>query len=356
MLRIEDVSTDKKYSLSLCFNRNYTKEKLLFGEEPQKQKYFSNENPNEYGIVNKNRTFGATMIEAVQLSESEDYFTLMTMTGEIAEGIINIPEHGLVSFNADYYKQELFRMYNTTENLLERYIVIRLWYALRLILEQTRPVDFYASDSIHKNWSRIGEAYLSFADNMLAFFDCECLSGNKTERYSGRIRIDSPDADNNTYCHIFTDDRDVSVLLSMYRNKLLHQGKLIHYCDVCGSAFIASRSNESVCSDNCRNVRQSIYFRAYKDNTYNNIIYSEYEKLRSRYDNFVKKLRKQKTPDAAINSYIDFKHEFLEDGRKKKKAVKAGKLSEDAMLKWIDKKNIERINKEDAILEGLNIR
>lgn len=41
MIQIENISVKEKYSISLWFNRDYTKENIILGEERVKQDFFS---------------------------------------------------------------------------------------------------------------------------------------------------------------------------------------------------------------------------------------------------------------------------------------------------------------------------
>ena len=53
MIEIENISVDERYSISLWFNKEYTKENILWGNEKSKQGFFRNEKHETNEIVKK---------------------------------------------------------------------------------------------------------------------------------------------------------------------------------------------------------------------------------------------------------------------------------------------------------------
>ncbi len=84
MIQIENISVKENYSISLWFNKNYTKENIIFGEEA-KQSFFRNEKAEIYEIVNKKRNFGAIIEDGLAFAESDNLHAVKNAVNGLAK-------------------------------------------------------------------------------------------------------------------------------------------------------------------------------------------------------------------------------------------------------------------------------
>lgn len=72
MIKIENISVKEKYSISLYFNRSYTKGNIILGVTSSECGFFSNENDEIYENVNFKRNFGELLEDGLMFAKSAD--------------------------------------------------------------------------------------------------------------------------------------------------------------------------------------------------------------------------------------------------------------------------------------------
>lgn len=345
MIQIEHISVKDKYSISLYFNKDYTKEIVIFGKEESKQEFFRNENNENYEKEIFKRNFGMLIEDGLAFAESNDLCDVKSATN----GLISVLKQGRGFPEIEPYKTEMFRIYNGIENMFERYIILKLWYEF---LVKHKEVNSLVNTMRKKQWELIGAAYETFVSRMLIPFENKYISADDIKNCSGQARIETIITDKSVE-HVFTFDEDIMPLYVIYLTELTRRGKHIRTCEICGRKFVASRKDTKVCSAKCKAQRQSRYFKEHKEKVKDDTLEKLYQNNRDGYDNFLKKLKKQGAADDIAEPYRTAKYAFLNEGNKKRRAFRKGELSKKALREWIEADRLKRFNLEDEILKLL---
>ena len=341
MIQIENISVNEKYSISLWFNKDYTKENFIFGKEKEKQEFFRNRNIESYEIVNKKRTFGEIIENGLAFAESND----LHIVRNSVYGLVSVLKQGRGVYEIEPYKVEIFRIYNSTDNVLEQYVILKLWHEF---LVQHKEVNSIANTMRRKQWEQIGILYGEFADRMLMPFEKKFISAEAIKTCFGQTKIETLVTEKNIDC-IFTFEEDILPLYIMYLTELSRRGKHILNCEICGRQFVAARKDTKVCGSKCKAQRQAGYFQEHKEKVKEDMLDKIYQQNRDGYDNFLKKLDKLNTPDEIVAKYKQAKYDFLSEGKKKRKAYRNGGLKKSELSNWISIDRMKRIKLEADI-------
>lgn len=345
MIQIENISVKEKYSISLWFNKDYTKENIIFGTEEAKQLFFRNENTDNYEKENLKRNFGTIIEDGLAFAESGNLRDVRSAVN----GLADILKHGKGNDRIEPYKFELFRIYNSTENVLVRYVILKLWHEFMVKHKEENSI---ANTMRRKQWEQLGIAYGEFADKMFIPFEKKFTSADDVRELSGQARIETL-ATEKTVEVIYTFDEDILPMYVLYMIELAKQGKHIRTCEICGREFVASRKDTKVCGTKCKSERQAGYFKEHKEKIKDDIVDKTYQQNRDGYDNFLKKLNKLNVSEDVITPYKNAKYVFLDKGKKKRKAYRNDELSKSDFLDWIREDRFNRIDMEQDILELL---
>lgn len=341
MIQIEYISVNEKYSISLWFNKDFTKENVLFGEEGMKQIFFRNKSTQNYEKEYRKSNFGTIIENGLAFAESDNLRIIRTAV----DGLASVLKQGKGIHDIEPYKTELFRIYNNTDNIFERYVILKLWHEC---LVKHKEVNSLLNTMRRKQWEQIGMSYGSFADKMLMPFEKKFIVVDDVMARSGQVRIETLITDKSVES-IYTFDEDIMPLYVIYMTELTRRGKHIRTCEICGRYFVASRKDTRVCSGKCKAQRQAEYFQEHKEKVKDDIVDKTYQQNRDGYDNFLKKLNKSNAPADVVNSYKEAKYAFLEEGKRKRKAYRDGKLKKNEMLEWIREDRLKRIGIEQNI-------
>ncbi len=341
MIQIENISVKQKYSISLWFNKDYTKENIIFGEEEAKQAFFRNEKTEVYEIVNKKRNFGTIIEDGLAFAESDNLRAVRNAVNGIAEELIK--GHG----NDDIapYKTELFRIYNGSDNFFEQYVILKLWHQSMTTHKEENSVE---NTFRRKRWEQLGLAYGEFADKVLMPFEKKFISADDVRELNGQARIEMLATDKIIET-VYTFDEDILPMYILYMTELARQGKHIRTCEICGREFVASRKDTKVCGAKCKSQRQAGYFKEHKEKLKDDIVDKTYQQNRDGYDNFLKKLNKLNVSEDVIAPYKDAKYGFLDKGKKKRKAYRDKKMSKSELLDFIHADRFKRMKLEGEI-------
>lgn len=341
MIQIENISVKEEYSISLWFNRDYTKENIIFGEERAKQDFFRNNNSEIYEKVIRKSNFGRLIEDGLEFAESDK----LREVRSAVNGLIAVLKQGKGLREIEPYKTELFRVYNGTENIFEQYIILKLWHEF---LKKHKEVNTPANTMRKRQWEQIGITYEGFADKMLMPFENKYVSADDIKGFSGEARIETLVTDK-VVEYVFTFDKDIMPLYVIYLTELTRRGKHIRTCEICGRKFVASRKDTRVCSQKCKAQRQSGYFKEHKEKVKDDTLEKLYQNNRDGYDNFLKKLKKQGAADEIAEPYRTAKYAFLDEGKKKRRAFRKGELSKKELREWIEADRLKRFALESEI-------
>ncbi len=341
MIQIENISVKQKYSISLWFNKDYTKENIIFGEEEAKQSFFRNENTDNYEKENLKRNFGTIIEDGLAFAESDN----LRAVRNAVNGLTDILKQGKGNDRIEPYKFELFRIYNSTENVLEQYIILKLWHEFMVKHKEENSVE---NTFRRKQWEQLGIAYEEVSDKMLMPFEKKFTSADDVRELSGQARIETLSTDKGNEC-VYTFDEDILPMYVLYMTVLAKQGKHIRTCEICGREFVASRKDTKVCGAKCRSQRQAGYFKEHKEKVKDDTVDRLYQQNRDSYDNFLKKLNRLRIDDKIIEEYKEAKYAFLDKGKKKRKAYRNETLKRSELTEWIKQDRNKRMNLESRI-------
>ncbi|NDO20367.1 hypothetical protein FMM68_11985 [Lachnospiraceae bacterium MD329] len=341
MIQIENISVKQKYSISLWFNKDYTKENIIFGEEKAKQAFFRNEKADFYEKENLKRNFGTLIEDGLVFAESDNLRIVRNTINEL----INILKQGTGLQSIEPYKIELFRIYNSTDNVLEQYVILKLWHEFQV---RHKEINSITNTMRKKQWERIGEEYADFAGKMLMPFEKKFTNADDVKAKSGQAQIETLSTDKGTEC-VYTFDEDILPLYVLYMTELAKQGKHIRTCEICGREFVASRKDTKVCGEKCKSQRQAGYFKEHKEKVKDDSVDKMYQQNRDGYDNFLKKLNRLGVDDEIIEEYKEAKYAFLDKGKKKRKAYRDGALKKSELTEWIGQDRNKRMKLESRI-------
>ena len=326
MINIENISVKEKYSVSVWFSKDYKKEIFLFGNESQKRIFFSNKNAEIYETENKKRNFGELIADGLAFAKSDDIRVVRSNVDALAD----ILKRGRGLDKVEPHKIELFRIYNSTENPMERYVILKLWHELMLRHDEVNSLK----NTMQKGkWKQIGTEYAEFADRMLMPFERGFTGAADIQGLSGSMCMETV-TDKVTEC-VYTFDEDILPLYILYLSEFAKRNKTIQVCDVCGRQFVASRKDERACGTACRKDRQSGYNKTHKEKVGNDELDKLFQQNRYGYDNFIKKLRAHGI-DEVPAEYQALKNEYLGEGKDKRAAYRQGKLADEELRKWIN--------------------
>ena len=343
MIQIENISVNKRYSISLHFDKNYTKENLIFGEEEAKQSFFRKKESEVYEKENFKRNFGTLIEEGLAFAESDNLRTVR----HAADGLAEVLKQGRGTEQIEPYKVELFRIYNGSENITERYVILKIWHKFSV---RHREINKITNTMRRKQWEQIGAEYEQFANRMLMPFEKKFTTVDDIQNSNGNIRLEMLTTDKGVEC-IYTFDEDILPLYMLYLTELSRQGKHIRTCEVCGRKFVASRKDTRVCGAKCKSQRQAGYFKEHKAKVKEDTVEKAYQQNRDGYDNFLKKLNRLNAPEDVIEMYRKAKYDFLGKGREKRKAYRNGKMKKSEILEWIRADRGKRFEMERDISE-----
>ncbi len=341
MIQIENISVKQKYSISLWFNKDYTKENIIFGEEEAKQSFFRNENTDNYEKENLKRNFGTIIEDGLAFAESDN----LRAVRNAVNGLTDILKQGKGNDRIEPYKFELFRIYNSTENVLEQYIILKLWHEFMVKHKEENSVE---NTFRRKQWEQLGIAYEEVSDKMLMPFEKKFTSADDVRELSGQARIETLSTDKGNEC-VYTFDEDILPMYVLYMTVLAKQGKHIRTCEICGREFVASRKDTKVCGAKCKSQRQAGYFKEHKEKVKDDTVDRLYQQNRDSYDNFLKKLNRLRIDDKIIEEYKEAKYAFLDKGKKKRKAYRNETLKRSELTEWIKQDRNKRMNLESRI-------
>ncbi len=340
MIQIENISVKQKYSISLWFNKDYTKENIIFGAEEAKQAFFRNKNAEIYEKENLKRNFGTIIEDGLAFAESDN----LRAVRNAVDGLADILKQGKGNDRIEPYKFELFRIYNGSDNVLEQYIILKLWHEL-LIKHKDENKRIYSN---RQYWEKIGGEYKEFADKMLMTFEKKFTSADDVKEISGQARIETL-ATEKTVEAVYTFDEDILPMYVLYMTELARQGKHIRTCEICGREFVASRKDTKVCGAKCKSQRQAGYFKEHKEKVKDDSVDKMYQNNRDGYDNFLKKLKRLEADDEIIEQYKKAKYDFLDKGKKKRKAYRNEALKKGELTEWIRQDRYRRMDLESRI-------
>lgn len=340
MIQIENISVKQKYSISLWFNKDYTKENIIFGEEEAKQAFFRNEKTEVYEIVNKKRNFGTIIEDGLAFAESDN----LRAVRNAADGIAHVLNIGHGNNDIAPYKTELFRIYNSSDNFFEQYVILKLWHQ-SMVKHKEENKRIYSN---RPYWEKIGGEYQDFVDKMLIPFEKKFTTVDDVKGLSGQARIEMLTTAKEVET-IYTFDEDIVSMYVLYMIKFAKQGKHIRTCEICGREFVASRKDTKVCGAKCKSQRQAGYFKEHKEKVKDDIIDKMYQNNRDGYDNFLKKLNKLGVDDKIIEEYKEAKYAFLDKGKKKRKAYRNETLKKSELTEWIKQDRNRRMDLESKI-------
>lgn len=341
MIQIENISVKQKYSISLWFNKDYTKENIIFGEEEAKQSFFRNENTDNYEKENLKRNFGTIIEDGLAFAESDN----LRAVRNAVNGLTDILKQGKGNDRIEPYKFELFRIYNSTENVLEQYIILKLWHEFMVKHKEENSVE---NTFRRKQWEQLGIAYEEVSDKMLMPFEKKFTSADDVRELSGQARIETLSTDKGNEC-VYTFDEDILPMYVLYMTVLAKQGKHIRTCEICGREFVASRKDTKVCGAKCKSQRQAGYFKEHKEKVKDDTVDRLYQQNRDSYDNFLKKLNRLRIDDKIIEEYKEAKYAFLDKGKKKRKAYRNETLKRSELTEWIRQDRYRRMDLESRI-------
>lgn len=341
MIQIENISVKQKYSISLWFNKDYTKENIIFGEEEAKQAFFRKENAEVYEKENLKRNFGTIIEDGLAFAESDN----LRAVRNAVDGLADILKQGKGNDRIEPHKFELFRIYNSSDNALERYILLKLWHEFMVKHKEENSI---ANTMRRKQWEQLGIDYAEFADKMLMPFEKKFTTADDVKGLSGQARIETL-VNDKTVEAVYTFDEDILPLYVMYMTELTRQGKHIRTCEICGREFVASRKDTKVCSAKCKSQRQAGYFKEHKEKVKDDSVDKMYQNNRDGYDNFLKKLKRLEADDEIIEQYKKAKYDFLDKGKKKRKAYRNEALKKGELTEWIRQDRYRRMDLESRI-------
>lgn len=345
MIQIENISVSEKYSISLWFNKDYTRENIIFCEEKAKQIFFRNKNTEGYEKENKKRNFGSIIEDGLAFAESDN----LRAVRNAVNGLAKVLKKGKGNYDIEPYKTELFRIYNGSDNVLEQYIILKLWHESMLKHKEENKRIY----SNRQYWEKIGGEYQEFADKMLMPFENKFTSADDVKARSGQARIETFITEKSIEC-VYTFDEDIMPLYVMYLTELARRGKHIRTCEICGRQFVASRKDTRVCGSKCKSQRQAGYFQEHKEKVKEDMVDKLYQQNRDGYDNFLKKLNKLNVSSDIVNPYKEAKYAFLAEGKKKRKAYRNGELKKSELTDWIRKDRTKRMGLEQDINDVIN--
>ncbi|MCH5210716.1 MAG: hypothetical protein J1F01_07110 [Oscillospiraceae bacterium] len=341
MIQIENISVKQKYSISLWFNKDYTKENIIFGEEEAKQSFFRNENTDDYEKENSKRNFGTIIEDGLAFAESDN----LRAVRNAVDGLAEVLKQGRGKEQIEPYKVELFRIYNGSDNILEQYVILKLWHEFMVKHKEENSI---VNTMRRKQWEQLGIYYGEFADKMLMPFEKKFTSAGDVREKSGQARIETL-ATEKTVEAIYTFDEDILPLYVLYMTELAKQSKHIRTCEICGREFVASRKDTKVCGAECKKVRQAQYNTSHKEKVKDDAVDKMYQNNREGYDNFSKKLKRLGVADDIIEGYGEAKYAFLDEGKKKRKAYRDKKLPKGELLDFIRTDRVKRMKLEGEI-------
>lgn len=346
MIQIENISVSDKYSISLWFNKDYTKENILFGKEEAKKNIFRNKNTENYEKEYRKSNFGTLIEDGLTFAGSDN----LRAVRNAAEGLARVLKQGRGVHEIEPYKTEMFRIYNSTGNIFEQYVILKLWHEF---LVRHKEVNSLANTMRKKQWEQIGIEYGEFTDKMLMPLENRFISADDVKGCSGRVRIETMITEKNVDC-VYTFDEDIIPLYVIYMTELARRGKHIRTCEICGRQFVASRKDTKICGSQCKAQRQAEYFKEHKEKVKDDVVDKIYQQNRDGYDNFLKKLNKLNISSDVINPYKEAKYAFLGEGKQKRKSYRNGELKKSEFLEWIRHDRLNRIKMEQSIAERLN--
>lgn len=338
MIQIENISVKQKYSISLWFNKDYRKENIIFGEEEAKQSFFRNEKTEVYEIVNQKRNFGTIIEDGLAFAESDK----LRAVRNAVNGLVKVLKQGKGNYDIEPYKAELFRIYNGSDNFLEQYIILKLWHEFMVKHKEENSVE---NTFRRKQWEQLGIAYREFADKMLMPFEKKFTTVDDVAELSGQTRIETLSTER-TVEAVHTFDEDILPMYVLYMTELAKQGKHIRTCEICGREFVASRKDTKVCGAKCKSQRQAGYFKEHKEKVKDDSVDKLYQNNRDGYDNFLKKLKRLEADDEIIEEYKRAKYDFLDKGKKKRKAYRNETLKKSELTEWIRQDRNKRMDLE----------
>lgn len=341
MIQIENISVKQKYSISLWFNKDYTKENIIFGEEEAKQSFFRNENTDNYEKENLKRNFGTIIEDGLAFAESDNLRTVRNAV----DGLAEVLKQGRGKEQIEPYKVELFRIYNGSDNILEQYVILKLWHQSMVKHKEENNVE---NTFRRKQWEQLGIAYGEFANKMLMPFEKKFTNIDDVKTLNGQLRLETLVTEK-TVEAVYTFDEDILPMYVLYMTELAKQGKHIRTCEICGREFVASRKDTKVCSAKCKSQRQAGYFKEHKEKVRDDTVDKMYQNNRDGYDNFLKKLNRLAVDDQIIEEYKEAKYAFLDKGKKKRKAYRNETLKKSELTEWIKQDRNKRMNLESRI-------
>ncbi len=238
----------------------------------------------------------------------------------------------------------MFRIYNASDNILEQYIILKLWHQSMLKHKEENKRIY----SNRQYWEKIGGEYQAFAAKILMPFEKKFTKSDDVRELSGQVRIETL-TDEKSVEVIYTFDGNILPLYVLYMTELAKQGKHIRTCEICGREFIASRKDTNVCSAKCKSQRHAVYFKEHKEKVKDDDVNKLYQQNRDGYDNFRKKLIRLDIDKNTLQTYLNKKYDFLFEGRKKRKAYRDKKLSKSELLDFIRTDRKKRMDLEHEI-------
>lgn len=341
MIQIENISVKQKHSISLWFNKDYTKENIIFGEEEAKQAFFRKENTDNYEKENLKRNFGTIIEDGLAFAESDN----LRAVRNAVDGLAEVLKQGRGKEQIEPYKAELFRIYNGSDNVLEQYIILKLWHKFMVKHKEENSVE---NTFRRKQWEQLGIAYGEFADKMLMPFEKKFTKADDVKTLNGQVRLETLATDKVVEA-VYTFDEDILPMYVLYMTELAKQGKHIRTCEICGREFVASRKDTKVCGVKCKSQRQAGYFKEHKEKVKDDIVDKMYQNNRDGYDNFLKKLNRLGVNDEIIEEYKEAKYAFLDKGKKKRKAYRNETLKKSELIEWIKQDRNKRMDLESRI-------
>ena len=98
-----------------------------------------------YEKENLKRNFGTLIEDGLAFAESDN----LRAVRHAADGLAEVLRQGRGHEQIEPYKVELFRIYNGSENILERYIILKLWHEHMV---QHKEINKIANTIRRKQW------------------------------------------------------------------------------------------------------------------------------------------------------------------------------------------------------------
>lgn len=326
-MEIEVVESKDKYSFSLWFDRELNTEYFMFCKgNGSVQDLQDTEKDNTLENIFK-RNFGSILTDCFNFAQSDNIQAIK----EAVIGLADIIEQGQGRDKYTPHKEKLFRIYNNSNNLAEKAVVLMVWYNFRV-----KHAEMYKliNSMSHRQWHKIREQYEVYIEKLLAPFENRISTLEDILDTECNLSISVAETDIG-FVNIYTWQNDLFPLYIIYLPLLEMQKKNILTCKECGKQFIAKRIDTQVCSDECKRKRQRGYNQKHIAKVNENPLVISYKEHRQRYLDFEEFLKGLKAPKELARECVQARKEYEQDFEHAFSECKANHLPERAVKKCI---------------------